>query len=79
MHDRNGTPLKVGDIVSIEYRIESTSPGEDYCNISAKSVAGRKPDGQPEYFSGNAAVCVLQRHAPESDEGAKAADLPAAA
>ncbi|MGH2903914.1 MAG: hypothetical protein ACRDK7_10070 [Solirubrobacteraceae bacterium] len=65
MHDRNGTALKVGDVVSIEFEINSVSPGEDYCNVSARSVLGRKPDGQKEYFSGNAAVCTLQRRAPE--------------
>jgi hypothetical protein len=66
MHDRNGTPLKVGDVVGIEYEITHVSPGPDYCNISAKSVVGRKPDGTNEHFSGNSAVCVLQRRAPET-------------
>jgi hypothetical protein len=63
MHDLNGTPLKVGDRVTIEYVITHVSPGADYCNISAQSLNGRKPDGQPEFFSGNAAVAVLQKSA----------------
>ena len=60
MHDRNGTELKVGDMVTIRYRITAVQPTPDYCNISAESVEGRKPDGGKEYFNGNTAVCVLQ-------------------
>ena len=60
MHDRNGTELKVGDVVTVRYRITSVQAFSDYCNISAESVEGRKPDGYKEQFSGNAAVCVLQ-------------------
>lgn len=61
MHDLNGTPLKVGDKITIEYVIESTSAGPDYCNITAKSTHGRRPDGMKETFCGNSGVCVLQR------------------
>lgn len=61
MHDRNGTPLQVGDRIMIEYEITAVSPGPDYCNISAKSHLTRKPDNTPEFFSGNSAVCVLLR------------------
>lgn len=66
MHDRNGTTLKVGDIVSIDYVITSVSPGVDYCNISAQSVERRKPDGAVEHFSGNSFVTVLQKSASET-------------
>lgn len=58
-HDRNGTPLRVGDKIMIEYVITDIQPTEDYCNITALNIAGRKPDGEPEYFSGNAAVTTL--------------------
>jgi hypothetical protein len=61
MHDRNGTELKVGDVVSVDYVITHVSPGPDYCNISAQSVESRKPDGLKEHFSGNSAVSVLQQ------------------
>lgn len=63
MHDRNGTELKVGDVVSIDYVITHVSPGPDHCNISAQSVEGRKPDGAKECFSGNSAVALLQKRA----------------
>jgi hypothetical protein len=58
MHDKRGRELKVGDRILIPYVIESTSPGEGYCNVSARSVFGRKPDGLKECFSGNAAVVL---------------------
>lgn len=62
MHDRNGTPLKVGDTVVLELVITSEgSTGEDYCNVNAQSTVGRKPDGLLEHFSGNAAVLLLTR------------------
>jgi hypothetical protein len=64
MHDRNGTPLKVGDVVTIEYVITSVSPGPDYCNICAQSIESRKPDGLKEHFAGNSFVCVLSKSAP---------------
>jgi hypothetical protein len=43
MHDAKNRPLKVGDLVLIAATITSLSPSEDYCNVSAASVFGRKP------------------------------------
>ena len=63
MHDRNGTPLKVGDIVTLKMKITATSPGEDYCNVTAQSIDFRKPDGMKETYVGNSAVLVLQEPA----------------
>lgn len=63
MHDRNGTPLKVGDIVTLKLKVSQVSPQEGYCNVTAYSVDGRKPDGGKECFSGNSAVLVLQESA----------------
>jgi hypothetical protein len=63
MHDRNGTPLKVGDIVTLELKITQVNSATDYCNVNAESVDGRKPDGLKEYFCGNTAVLVLSRAA----------------
>lgn len=50
MHDRNGTPLRVGDIVLIAAKITGLQPGEDFCNVSAESLHGRRPDGMKEVF-----------------------------
>lgn len=70
MHDRNGTPLRVGDVISVEYVITNVSSAADYCNVSAKSVLPRKPDGANEYFSGNTAVVTLVRRTEESQDDA---------
>lgn len=51
MHDRNGKPLKKGDVVTIAATITDLSATEDYCNVSLESVHGRRPDGQKERFS----------------------------
>jgi len=48
MHDRDGNPLKVGDKVYIPCVVESLDPQADYCNVSLKSVHGRRPDGALE-------------------------------
>lgn len=56
MHDARGRALAVGDTILVAYKIEGVSPSEDYCNVSARSLIGRKPDGSKEYYSGNAAV-----------------------
>ncbi len=59
MHDRNGTPLKVGDVVMIPARVTSVQAGADYCNLNAQSLYGRKPDDGKESFSINTSVVIL--------------------
>lgn len=60
MHDRNGTPLKVGDTVLIPAVVTSLGGGEDYCNVGVETVHGRRPDGMKEHMSAiNTAVLVL--------------------
>lgn len=58
MHDARGRELKAGDRIIIGYVITGQSAGEDYCNVSAETVLGRKPDGGKEHYSGNAAVTL---------------------
>lgn len=48
MHDANGTPLKVGDEVMIPATITQLSETSDYCNVTAVSKYGRRPDGAQE-------------------------------
>lgn len=50
MHDANGTALKVGDVVYIPAVITELNGFENHCNVSVKTLLGRKPDGQREYF-----------------------------
>lgn len=66
MHDRNGTPLKKGDIVTITAEITDLYATEEYCNVSLKTVDGRRPDGSKETIGAiNTAVMVLQAKAGE--------------
>jgi hypothetical protein len=66
VHDRNNTPLKKGDKVLIEATITELQAGEDYCNVSLRTTAGRRPDGQTEYIGAiNTGVLTLLERAPE--------------
>jgi hypothetical protein len=65
MHDRNGTPLRVGDIVMIPALVVSVQSTADYCNLNARSVYARKPDGAPESFSINTSVVILHERGPD--------------
>lgn len=66
MHDRNGTQLKVGDLVMIPGKVTQLSPGEDFCNVGVETVHGRRPDGMKEnFYAINTAVLVLHEKAPE--------------
>lgn len=66
MHDRNGTPLKVGDLVMIPGKITTLQAGEDYCNVGVETVHGRRPDGMKEtFYAINTGVLVLHEKAPE--------------
>lgn len=51
MHDAKGRSLKVGDLVLIPARVTQLSSTEDYCNVSAESAYGRRPDDAKEIFS----------------------------
>lgn len=60
MHDKNGTELRVGDVVLIPARITQLSPGEDYCNVQLESEYGRRPDGMKEtIYAINTGVMIL--------------------
>ncbi len=48
MHDRNGKPLAVGDVVTITAKIVQLHPAEDYCNVGVETVYGRRPDDKKE-------------------------------
>lgn len=60
MHDRNGTELKVGDVVMVEAIITQLQPSDDYCNVNLETVDGRRPDGSKETIHAiNTGVLVL--------------------
>lgn len=64
MHDRNGNVLKSGDVVLVEAVVTQVSPGDDYCNVTIKTVDGRRPDVAKETISAiNTGVVTLFRSA----------------
>jgi hypothetical protein len=68
MHDAKGRPLQVGDIVLVPAKITQLSPTEDYCNVSAASVLGRRPDGEKEHFNAiNTGVMLRANPGDEND------------
>lgn len=42
-HCNRGRELKVGDRVMIECVVESVQPGEEYCNVSVRTVRSMPP------------------------------------
>lgn len=65
MHDRNGNLLAKGDVVLVEAEVVDLSAGPDYCNVTVKTVDGRRPDGSRETVSAiNTGVLTLFRKAP---------------
>lgn len=64
MHDKNGTELRVGDIVMIPARVTQLSPTDEYCNVQVETVHGRRPDGMKEtVYAINTAVLILHDRA----------------
>jgi hypothetical protein len=37
-HDKNGKQLEAGDLVTVEAKVTSVQPGEDYCNVTVETV-----------------------------------------
>lgn len=68
MHDRKGRPLKVGDIALIPVVIKEVMATNDYCNVSAASFYGRRPDGAQESFGAiNTGVMLRANPGDEND------------
>lgn len=68
MHDAKGRELKVGDIVLIPAKITELYATEDYCNVSAKSVFGRRPDFQLEHFGAINTGVMLRANAGDEND-----------
>jgi hypothetical protein len=68
MHDRNGRELKVGDIVLVPCRIDNIAAAtEEFCNVGLKTVFGRRPDNQQEYYCTNTGVVLRANPGDEND------------
>ena len=63
MHDKNGTPVKRGDIVLIPAVIVSASPNNDFCNLDVETLHGQRPDGRKNtiYALNTAQVILLEK------------------
>lgn len=68
MHDARGRPLNVGDTVLIPAKVTSLSPSDEYCNVSAESVLGRRPDGAKEHFSAINTGVMLRANPGDSND-----------
>lgn len=68
MHDAKGRELKVGDTILIPAKVTQVSATEDYCNVSAASFYGRRPDGAKETFGAiNTGVMLRANPGDEND------------
>lgn len=43
MHDAKGRPLQVGDIILVPFEITDTFASDEFCNVSARTVASMYP------------------------------------
>jgi hypothetical protein len=68
MHDAKGRELKVGDTVLIPAKITQLSPSEEYCNVTAVSVFGRRPDDQKEVFGAINTGVMLRANPDDENE-----------
>jgi hypothetical protein len=57
-HDLNGKLVKVGQIVSMKFRVTAVNTGEEYCNASLESVEKLYP--ATTYGTGLSAVNTRQ-------------------
>jgi hypothetical protein len=42
-HDRDGREIRVGDRVTMEFEVTTVAAGDEYCNMSLKSVLSMPP------------------------------------
>lgn len=59
MHDRNGTPLHVGDKVMLPAEILEVQAHADYCNATVRLLPMRGSGGREEKSVVNTAQLVL--------------------
>jgi hypothetical protein len=44
-HDKNGTPIKAGDLVVVECKVVSVTPDQDFCNLTLESLLAMPGNG----------------------------------
>jgi hypothetical protein len=60
-HDKNGQKLENGTRVLLRAAVSDVQEQDDYCNVTIKSVYGRRPDKQRETVTLNAAVLEVEQ------------------
>lgn len=63
-HDRNGTPLKAGDRVTVELIVRSVSPNADACNVTLETPKPMPPGGVENCMTINTKQTLLHTSAP---------------
>lgn len=59
-HDKYSQKLKVGDEVIVRFIIKTLDEGEEFCNMTLQTTAGRRPDFKKETWNTvNTAVAEL--------------------
>lgn len=68
MHDAKGRELKEGDIVLVPARVKTLMSSNDFCNVIAQSIFGRRHDGQKEtLYAINTGVVLRANPGDEND------------
>lgn len=57
-HDKHGTALSVGDVVSINAKITAIHEGDEYCNLSLETMEPMFPSNNKSALSLNAKQVV---------------------
>lgn len=65
-HDKNGTPIKAGDIVTVEFEVKQVSPDGEFCNCTLESTIPMPGNGVPTTLGAiNAKQVLLVQKATE--------------
>lgn len=73
MHDRNGTPLNIGDTVILEGIITQLYGGEDYCNVTIQATGNVRPnlDRHDFHTFNTGELCLTRKGNPEVGDAAQ--------
>lgn len=58
-HDKNGTLIKIGDIVLIECEVKNISGDENYCSLDVETILPMPGNGHKNYIGALSTKQVL--------------------
>lgn len=67
-HDKNGTPLKEGDKVLVEFDVKEVSANADFCNCKCETTLPMLPGTQPVTIWFNTKQVLLLQKAIEPEQ-----------